>query len=331
MRKSFLVFIISFFFCLSNAGLAALPAEKQAPLFNRLSKIAEPHGPKVGAAFIDMGSGWEAEINGRQEFPAASVAKVPIMVTAYHLADSGKLNLESKARFTGKDRLGGSGVLQWMPAGKTYTLRNLTRMMIVLSDNSATKMMVDRLGMPTINAYLISSLEARNTIIADPTMLQEPPAPNVNHTTPLDMAHIAAKIEKGEGFSPQARKEMLSYMRNQRYRWGIWRGVPAGTVVADKTGNLEGILNDVGVVYTKQGNYVLSIFTWGFKKQRDARLVINELSKAAYEEYTGEKVPQPVIKKKAPTRRYYRTKSYKKKTAKKKTYYRKHRKVWRSR
>jgi beta-lactamase class A len=169
--------------------------------------------------------------------------------------------------------------------------------MIVLSDNTATKLLVDCIGMPQINTYL-KNAGIEDSAITDPTMLKEPPAFDNNRTTPLDMARLLKKIYHGEGFSLRGKKEMLSFMRQQRYRWGLWRGVPPGTVIADKTGNLEGILNDVGIVHTKQGNYILSVFTHGFKKQRDARRFINELSRAAYEEYTGEKVIQKQAKSK---------------------------------
>jgi beta-lactamase class A len=165
-------------------------------------------------------------------------------------------------------------------------------MMIVLSDNTATRLLVNDLGLSTVNDYL-SNAGLAQTAIVDPTMLNEPPSATLNKTTPRDMARLLAMICRSQGFSAQSKKEMISFLRNQRYRWGIWRGVPAGTVVADKTGNVEGVLNDAGIVYTKHGNYILSVFTEGFKKQRDARLVINQVSRAAYEEFTGEKVYDP--------------------------------------
>jgi len=268
----------------------------QADIRERLIKLTAPYDQRVGMAFIDLKSGWEFSINGSQEFPAASVAKVPVMAAAYHLADSGKLDLEQKILFKDSDKLEGSGVLRWMPGGKLYTLRNLIRLMIVLSDNTATKMVINAIGLASINDYL-HSVGLSKTLINDPTMLNEPPLPNINVTSPRDMACLLAKIKNYQGFSESSSKQMLSYMRNQRYRWGIWRGVPTGTAIADKTGNLEGILNDVGIVYTKRGNYVLSIFTRDFAKKSEARKLINEISRVVYEEYTGEKVEQKTLTK----------------------------------
>lgn len=271
MRRVFLVIFSLLFAGSANAGI-----------IERLNQVTATYESRVGVAFIDLHGTLEAEINGRRQFPSASVAKVLVMACAYDLKEKGKLDLGYKIKLRKEDK----------------------------SDNTATKMVVDAIGLPQIERYLLN-VGLIGTRISDPTMLKEPPALDNNLTTPHDMAVLIKKIYLADGFSREDSKDMLSFMKRQRYRWGIWRGVPPGTVVADKTGNLEGILNDAGVVYTKKGNYVLSVFTYGFKKQRDARLLINEISKAVYEEYTGEKVIIPqktgkkrgVYKKKAPRKR----------------------------
>ncbi len=273
------------------AILIWLSAAATADLQAKLVRLAATSEGKVGIIFIDLKGSREASANGRQLFPAASVAKVPVMAAAFHLSDAGKLDLQQRIRFRESDKLEGAGVLRWMKAGQEYTLWNLLRLMITLSDNTATKLAIDTIGLPVINGY-IKTIGLNNTQIIDPTMLVEPPAANNNLTSPDDMARLLVRIYNCRGFSKTSSKQMIAWMNYQRYRWGIWRGVPPGTYVADKTGNLDGILNDVGIVYTRKGNYVLSIFTQGFKKTRNARLLINEISRVVYEEYTGEKVVQ---------------------------------------
>ncbi|MFA6431756.1 MAG: serine hydrolase [Candidatus Margulisiibacteriota bacterium] len=294
----------------------AVPPERLQTIQTKLDSLTAPYGKKIGIAFIDLNSNTFFHINGSAEYPAASVAKVPVMATAYYFQDAGKADLEKKLTYRKEDRLGGSGVLQWMRPGNSYTMRNLIRMMISLSDNTATKMTVDEIGLENINTY-IKHLGLNNTTIADSTMLKERPEPGINLTSPLDMAYLTLQIEHPQGFSDKSRQEMLKFMKNQRYHWGIWRGVPPGTVVADKTGNLDKVLNDVGIVYTKHGNFILSIFTRDFTKQRDARKLINEVTKVCYEGFTGEKVPEIVAKKSAP-KKYKRSKKVKKKRITKK-------------
>jgi len=291
MRKAGLFFLC--LILLENLAAARIITNLEP----RLNTLIAPYRSRAGVVFIDLKTGWTVSLNGSAEFPAASVAKVPVMVAAYHLADSGKIKLDSKIRFKESDKLPGSGVLQWMKPGKEYTLWNLIRLMIVLSDNSATKMVVEHIGLKPINEY-VQSIGLGHTIILDPTMLVEPPSREVNLTSPADMAYLLQRIVKGVDISKSSREDMLKFMRNQKYRWGIWRGVKPGTVVADKTGNLEGILNDVGIVYTPQGDYILSVFTRDFNQKKQAREFINEVSRIVYEEYTGEKLarPAPVIK-----------------------------------
>jgi len=106
------------------------------------------------------------------------------------------------------------------------------------------------------------------------------------------MAQILWMIYHHHGLSQKSSKQLIAWMNYQRYRFGIWRGLPPGTYVANKTGHLEGITNDAGIIYTKKGNYILSIFTWGFKKTRTARRLINEISRVVYEDYTGLRSPK---------------------------------------
>ena len=250
-----------------------------------LQQFLAPYGDKVGVYFIDTKSSFEVGVNAEKQFPTASVGKVPVMVTAFHLAETGKLMLEARLPLKESDKLPGSGVLQWMRPGRTsYSIRNLIRMMIVLSDNTATKMVIGQVGLEEINHYM-QSLGLNGISIVDTTMLNEPPAEAINLSTPQDMARLLLRIKNDPMLSPAFKAEMLSYMRNQRYRWGIWKGVPPGVIVADKTGNVDKVLNDVGLVYSPAGNYVLSVFTCGFEKQRDAKKIINKISEIVYNAY----------------------------------------------
>jgi len=301
------LFIVCFFI---HSAQAVITETKLTRLDQKLSQLLAPYGEKVGVCFIDLKTGWELQINGRKPYPAASVIKLAVLAAAYHLSDTGQLDLGRKLPLKDSDKLGGSGVLQWMKAGREYTLWNLARMMIVLSDNTATRMLVNEMGKENINLYL-HSIDLNQSDIVDETMLNEPPLP-MNLTTPEEMAMLLLKIQQARIFKPNSSKEMLNFMKNQRYRWGIWRGVPRGIIVADKTGEVDKVLNDAGIVYSPSGPFILSVFTHGFGKLREAREIINQVSAIVYEAYTGTKVnlAKPAVKKKIvkkyrkPVRRY---------------------------
>jgi beta-lactamase class A len=78
---------------------------------------------------------------------------------------------------------------------------------------------------------------------------------------------------------------MLTYMKNQKFRWGLAKGVPRRVEVADKTGNLDNICNDVGIVFSPAGDYVLAVFTHGFTNKNNAKKLIKQVSKTVYATY----------------------------------------------
>jgi beta-lactamase class A len=281
--------------CLSSSSQAALTKTRLKAMGQKLHKLVAPYknssphqnfwcGDKVGIYFIDLKTGRKFQINGRKKFPAASAAKIAVMAAAYHMAESGKLNLNKRIILQNSDKLSGSGVLRWMKAGNVYSIRNLVRLMIVKSDNTATKMLIDQIGLAEINKYL-KKIKLNKTRIVDRTMLKEEPKKDINLTSPENMARLCADIKTLKYFSYKSARQMLSFMRKQKYRWGIWKGVPKGIKIANKTGNLDKVLNDVGIVYSPSGNYVISIFTYGFSKKREARKLINKISEVVYQEY----------------------------------------------
>ena len=271
---------------------AQITPDRLAIMKEKLACLIVPYHDRVGVAFIDLESSLEANINGHEQFPAASVAKVPVMVTAFHLADMGKLDLGKKVSLRAIDKQDGSGVLRWLRPGNTYTIQNLIRMMIVLSDNTATKMVVDNIGCARINGFVNTYLGLTETQVVDPTMLNEPTGEVVNLTSPCDMAQLVTMIEKKTNWHPDSCRQMLAYMKNQRYRWGLWRGVPPGIQIADKTGNLDNVYNDAGIIYSPTGRYALAIFTYKVKHREVKQLFIN-IGTTVYEAYTGQKVVQP--------------------------------------
>lgn len=283
MLKFIIIVLIQITLLLSSS-YAYITKAKLYVLDQNLRQIINPVSSKAGLCFIDLESGAELQINGHKKFPAASVAKLAVMTTAYHLGESGKINLDQKVKLRKKDKLPGSGILRWLGIGQEYSLRNLIRLMITQSDNTATKMVIDRMGLISINDYM-TKLKFTNTRIIDNTMLREPPHEYVNYTTPEDMARLVAKFKDTKYFSARSAEQMLSYMREQKYRWGLWQGVPKGIKVANKTGTLTGILNDVGLVYSPFGNYVLAVFTHGFSDKNNARKFINQVSKTVYQAY----------------------------------------------
>ncbi|MFA5104944.1 MAG: serine hydrolase [Candidatus Margulisiibacteriota bacterium] len=236
-------------------------------------------GYAIGVSFIDLKTNYRVSVRGSKVFPAASIIKIPVMAYLFYASDHKLLNLGSRIRFLEADKLPGAGVLQWLRPNK-YTMWSLCRLMISVSDNTATRLLVRRAGKANINSYC-KKIGLKNTRILDETALVEMPRPTYNRTTPNDIANLLLRIQRGPAsFSKSARKDMIGFMRNQKYIFGIPRVLPNGFFCANKTGNLTNVLHDSAIVYSKRGTYVLVVFTKGFKRDRDARLVINRVSSA---------------------------------------------------
>jgi len=295
MKK--LIFLLILALYLSSSAEAANFTNLETNLHNKLDK----YGEKVGLVFIDCKTQTVISINGDKTFVAASVIKLPIMAAVFKEYEKGMLSFSEQVEVTKDMKLPGSGVLQWLKPN-SYTLWNLTRMMISISDNTATYIMADKLGLEKLNDYC-RSLDLRSTVIRDKTALVEPPSGEVNVTSPLDMAYLLLKIYYRDGFTENSSKSMLAFMQNQYYRWGICRPLPRSVKVANKTGNLDGVLNDVGIVFTPAGDYILSIFTQGFPKKREARVIINAISAQVYETYQPGKIAAEQKKLKKPVKK----------------------------
>ncbi|MGE4169589.1 MAG: serine hydrolase [Candidatus Margulisiibacteriota bacterium] len=245
--------------------------------------VAQNHG-QIGVVYYDLTTGESISVHGGLLFNPASVIKVPVMVEVYKRVALGQLSLDNtRLSIKKKDRIWGSGQLYYEPLGKTYTIRQLVEVMITHSDNTATKMLIDYLGPRNINQTM-RSLGLRNTIIGNSDLLN---ADGLNFSTPADMALLMRKLYAGEIFSPRFSQEMIQIMTRQTHKWGIPRFLPSNIRIANKTGSLTGIKNDVGIVYYNDEPYVLSIFT-NMRSDEQAKLLLRTLSKEIFKWKTAE-------------------------------------------
>jgi len=156
--------------------------------------------------------------------------------------------------------------------------------MISISDNTATYVLALMSGKENVNSYM-RRIGLSNTRLLDETALVERPRPNYNRTTPNDIAYLLLRIQRGAGFSKASRADMIKFMRNQKYVFGIPRTLPKNFSCANKTGKLTNVLHDAAIVYSPRGSYVLCVFTQGFKNDTDARIVMNRVSRIVAEYY----------------------------------------------
>ena len=221
-----------------------------------------------------------ADIGIRESGPVrtASTIKLPIMCAAFDAVAHGKAKWTETLTVTGAEKVGGSGILaSEISDGVHLPLRDVMHLMIVLSDNTAANMMLDRFPADSVNAYLDSigihttrSLRKVGGGKSDPGWSAAGKLPQnkkygLGVSTPRDMVAILEKLERGEIVNPDASREMIGVLKRCRDESGIRRHF-GDTPVANKTGALDALRSDVGIVYSRGGRIAMAITVDGMPK-----------------------------------------------------------------
>jgi beta-lactamase class A len=255
----------------------------QTALQSQLAGIAAKHHGKVALFAENLKTGETVALDPDVPVPTASVIKLTILLEALDRIREGKASLAEPITLKKDDRVAGSGVLGLMDAPLTLTLKDALTLMIVMSDNTATNLMIDRFGLDAINAHT-RSLGLKDTYLykkvfkpATGPMPPDQPKFGLGKTTAREMAAVMEKIglcQLGSPAHPSAASDAalcdvaLTMLRNQFYRDGIPRyleGVDSsetGSAIANKTGAVDAARADVGLVASKQGLLVISAFTY---------------------------------------------------------------------
>jgi beta-lactamase class A len=198
----------------------------------------------------------------------ASTIKLPIMVEAFAQQHAGHLRWEDEVVLTKDKIVRGSGILFELHDGLKLTLRDALHLMIVVSDNTATNLVLDVIGTDAVNTRMAalgltetrllrkvgSRADSESEAGKDPGNKRF----GLGVTTPREMVTLLEKIERGEVVSPEASREMIAILKRQQDHRGIGRTI-TGTAIASKAGALDKLRSDVGIVYTKSGRIAMAI------------------------------------------------------------------------
>ena len=216
---------------------------------------------EVGIVVEDLDMNWKISFNKDQLFPSASLAKVPIMVACFLAAEQGRIRLDQNIALKSSHKLTGSGVLKSMPAGTIFSVKRLIGLMICDSDNTATNILTDLLGIDYLNSTF-KTFGLKNTNLSRRIADYKSRSKGIeNYTTAEDMALLLEKLYSKSLNSEYVSEQCISIMKLARSNDRIPRYLPAEASVAHKTGLERGVCHDVGVAYTSKGNFLISILT----------------------------------------------------------------------
>jgi beta-lactamase class A len=259
--------------------LNAVGFASASDLQKKLEQMAGSHHGKVSLFATNLKTGETAAIDADRPVQTASVIKLPIMLEAFYQVKAGKHSLDDKLRLTKSNQVPGSGVLTFLDPGLQLTLKDAITLMMIISDNTATNLVIDAIGISAVDRR-IQDLGLKNTWLYKkvymPAEGQVPPDQKqfgLGKTTAREMAEIMASIARCDLGDRRLCDTMIGIMRNQQYRNMIPHYLETmdtsetPSAIADKIGALDSVRNDVALVYTKNGPVVISIFTCDNKDQ----------------------------------------------------------------
>lgn len=226
-------------------------------------------GPFKGKVYLfakNLDTGVTYSLNGDERVRTASTIKVAVMIEAFTRVAEGKAKWTDELVLTKAARYGGSGVLPELADGLRLTLRDCVNLMMVVSDNTATNMVLDYLTTDAVNARM-STLGFKDTRImrrigggGESKEGKEPDNKRfgLGATTPHEMVRILEKLEAGEIVNKAAAKEMIDLMRREQARYAIGRTL-SDLPMASKYGALDALRSCVAIVYSKHGRIAIAI------------------------------------------------------------------------
>lgn len=222
------------------------------------------------------------------KFPAASVIKIPIAAVAFQAIKENRISPSQKFTISAKDITGGSGIIKTMHTPVVLTFQDIIKIMITNSDNTATNKLISILGYRYINANF-KKFGLKKTILRRKMMDFSKRRRGVeNYTSVSDIVLLLEQIYNGKLVDKQSSGLMLSFLTNQKINDRIPRYLPKGVKVAHKTGLERGVVHDVGIIFSQNGDCLICVFTKRVKDYTTAKKFIGRISLAAYNNLTEE-------------------------------------------
>jgi beta-lactamase class A len=291
--------------------LAAAAAPPPTPVEARITARLQSFAGAMGVAAIHLDTGETIAVAADERFPTASAIKTAVMVEVFHQVAGGRIRKDQLLTLTDEVKVGGSGVLHSLHAGGQHSVGDLLFLMIALSDNTATNMLIALVGTRAVNERMVA-YGLPHTRLYRPTFRgghpdafpEEEREFGLGSSTPRETARLMEVIARGKAVSKEASEEMSAILGKQQNYDMIPRLLPIDDKVtyagksgqddeklADAAGVKGAIRVDSGIVTTPSGRYVLAIYARRTKDMRwtvdnDANVTGAEVSRMVFEHFT---------------------------------------------
>jgi beta-lactamase class A len=288
--------------------LAGQPVgEGQVPWLDvQIMKLVQAHKGKAAVYVKNLRTGHEFHLNENEPVPTASLIKLPVMIEVYQQVAEGKIKLSDPITLRKEDKVPGSGVLtDLFTPGLTFPLQDAVRLMMDVSDNTATNMVLDKIGIGA-TAKRMEAWGFPNTKIHSKSFRRDTSVfPErskrfgLGSTTAREMGTLLEKLHQGKLVSPESCKEMIAILRRCDDRDKFPRYLPGEVAVAHKTGWSGDVSTDAGILYWKKGPVVVCVLTWQNEDKRwsvdnAGHLLCARIAKLVYDDFNSLVDPPPV-------------------------------------
>jgi beta-lactamase class A len=276
--------------CLWLAGSGAAQtsplAEKQQVLWMKLEEsmvdVDRNLDGVMGVAIVDLTDGHKYLLHANDVFAQASSIKICVLAELYRQAQQGKLKLTELYTVNAADLVQDSDIMGGLTPGVTrITLRDLATMMVAVSDNSATNVLIDRVGMDNVNAFLKAQGLHETKLRRKMMDLKAAGEGRENVSTPNEMLGLLEALYRGQILNQGMTADFFKVLSTHKESF-IPRDLPDDLKIANKPGELEGVRNDSGVIFVDKRPYILCVMTAYLHRERDGEEAISSISLAAW-------------------------------------------------
>jgi beta-lactamase class A len=276
------------------AAALLIQTSTSVPLENQLRRVIEASGAEVAVAYRTLDGQSELFIDGDKPFHAASTMKVPVMIELFRQARSGQLSLDDTLTIRNEFRSivdgspyklsegDDSDSQVYAALGKSMTLKQLCELMIAVSSNFAANLLIEKLGVENIRRT-VSALGADGMQVLRGVEDQKAFDKGMNNTTTArGLLVLLDRIAHAQAVDPARDAEMIEILKRQKFNDAIPAGLPPGTAVAHKTGDITRIHHDAAIVFGPRP-YVLVLLVRGIDDQKKSAALMAEMSRVVYE------------------------------------------------
>ncbi|MGQ9802144.1 MAG: serine hydrolase [Candidatus Saccharicenans sp.] len=288
-NQSLLPGLLAIFLLLTGLWFPARADNKvkqlEARLTRQLATINDSLDGLLGLAIKDLSTGQTIFINENEIFPQASSIKIAILMEVLKQAEEGRLRLDDFIDLKSESKVGGGPILFYLGnPSLRISVHDLCVLMVVLSDNTATNLLIDLVGMEAVNRRL-QSLGLKQTRLRRKMMdLKAAEEGRENISTPREMLSLLEKIWQGKVLGAEQRQLFFDFLSLPKES-PLQQAVPEGVTVADKPGELEAVRCDSGLVFLRKRPYIICVMTTYLGSAEDGNAIIRKIGRLVYDHF----------------------------------------------